>query len=160
MLSIIATFHDDVIKWKHFPRYWRFVRIIHRSPLNSPLKGQWHGALIFCLICAWINGWVKQSWDWWLETHSRPLWRHCNAMPVNVICNQWDIACIQMFCLTLVALVIWCHHMYFITKYSIFPVILLSWTRCCCWMSLIKCTPSPQMSTDLFIGVWSMKTNS
>ena len=24
-------FHDDVIKWKHFPRYWSFVRGIHRS---------------------------------------------------------------------------------------------------------------------------------
>ena len=23
--------HDDVIKWKHFPRYWSFVRGIHRS---------------------------------------------------------------------------------------------------------------------------------
>ena len=28
--------HDDVIKWKHFPRYWSFVRGIHRSPMNSP----------------------------------------------------------------------------------------------------------------------------
>ena len=24
-------YHDDVIKWKHFPRYWPFVRGIHRS---------------------------------------------------------------------------------------------------------------------------------
>ena len=23
-------FHDEVIKWKHFPRYWPFVRGIHR----------------------------------------------------------------------------------------------------------------------------------
>ena len=23
--------HDDVIKWKHFPRYWPFMRGIHRS---------------------------------------------------------------------------------------------------------------------------------
>ena len=39
--------HDDVIKWKHFPRYWPFLRGIHRSPVNSPQKGQWRGALIF-----------------------------------------------------------------------------------------------------------------
>ena len=51
--------HDDVIKWKHFPRYWPFVRGIHRSPVNSPHKGQWRGALIFPFICAWINGWVN-----------------------------------------------------------------------------------------------------
>ena len=51
--------HDDVIKWKHFPRYWPFVRGIHRSPVNSPHKGQWRGALMFSLICARINGWVN-----------------------------------------------------------------------------------------------------
>ena len=53
--------HDDVIKWKHFPRYWPFVWGIHRSPVNSPHKGQWRGALMFALICAWINGWVNNG---------------------------------------------------------------------------------------------------
>ena len=47
------------IKWKHFPRYWPFVWGIHRSPVNSPHKGQWRGALMFSLICARINGWVN-----------------------------------------------------------------------------------------------------
>ena len=28
---------------------------LNRSPVNSPLKGQWHGALMFSSICAWIN---------------------------------------------------------------------------------------------------------
>ena len=51
--------NDDVIKWKHFPRYWAFVRRIHRSPVNSPHKGQWRGAFMFSLICVWINGWVN-----------------------------------------------------------------------------------------------------
>ena len=51
--------HNDVIKWKHFLRYWPFVRGIHRSPVNSPHKGQWRGALMFSLICVWINGWVN-----------------------------------------------------------------------------------------------------
>ena len=51
--------HDDVIKWKHFPRYWPFVRGIHRSPVNSPHKDQWRGALMFSLICVCINGWVN-----------------------------------------------------------------------------------------------------
>ena len=51
--------HDDVIKWKHFPRYWPFVRGIHRSPVNSPHKGQWRGSLMFSLICVWINDWVN-----------------------------------------------------------------------------------------------------
>ena len=51
--------HDDVFKSKHFSRDWPFVRGIHRSPVNSPHKGQWCGALMFSLICAWINGWVN-----------------------------------------------------------------------------------------------------
>ena len=53
--------HDDVIKWNHFPRYWPFVREIHRFPVNSPHKGQWRGALMFALICVWINGWVVNN---------------------------------------------------------------------------------------------------
>ena len=58
--NIVDCFvHDDVIKSKHFPRYWPFVRGIHRSPVNSPHKGQWRGALMFSLNCVWINGWVN-----------------------------------------------------------------------------------------------------
>ena len=51
--------HDDVIKWKHFSRYWPVVRGIHWSPVNSPHKGQWCGALMVSLICAWITSWVN-----------------------------------------------------------------------------------------------------
>ena len=57
--TCIVLFHDDVTKWKHFPRYWPFVRGIHRWPVNSPHKGQWRGYLMFSLICAWINGRVN-----------------------------------------------------------------------------------------------------
>ena len=34
----VSSLHDDVIKRKHFPRYWPFVREIHRSPVNFPTK--------------------------------------------------------------------------------------------------------------------------
>ena len=59
MCNANAVRHDDDIKWKHFPRYWSFKRGIHRSPVNSPHKGQWRGALMFSLICARINVWVN-----------------------------------------------------------------------------------------------------
>ena len=49
------------MKWKHFPRYWPFVRGIHRCPVNSPHNGQWRGALTLSLICARINGWVNNG---------------------------------------------------------------------------------------------------
>ena len=74
-----ALSHDDVIKWKHFPRYWPFVRGIHRWPVNSLHKGQWHGYLMFSLICAWINGWVNNR-EAGFKTPSRSLWRHCNEL--------------------------------------------------------------------------------
>ena len=53
------SLHDEVIKWKHFPRYWTSVRGIHRSPVNSPNKGQWRGAMVFSLICGCTNDWVN-----------------------------------------------------------------------------------------------------
>ena len=62
--------HDDVIKLKQFPRYWPFVRGIHRSPVNSPHKGQWRGALMFSLVCAWTNGWTNNQ-------NTGDLRRHC-----------------------------------------------------------------------------------
>ena len=61
VLTQTLIVHDDVIKWKHFLRYWPFVQGIHRSPENSPNKGQWRGVLMFSLICTWINGWVNSG---------------------------------------------------------------------------------------------------
>ena len=72
------VWYNDVIKWKHFPRYWPLVRRIHRSPVNSLHKGQWRGALVFSSICALNKRLSKRWWGWWLETPSCPLWRHCN----------------------------------------------------------------------------------
>ena len=69
--------HDDFIKWKIFPRYWPFLRGIHRSPVKSHHKGQWRGALMFSLICDLNKPLSKQPWGWWFETPTRSLWRHC-----------------------------------------------------------------------------------
>ena len=55
----VSHYHDDVIKWKHFPRNWSFVGGDSPVPVNSPHKGQWRRALMFSLICVWINGWVN-----------------------------------------------------------------------------------------------------
>ena len=43
----------------NFPRYWTFAWGIHRSPVNSPHKGQWRRALMLSLICACANRWVN-----------------------------------------------------------------------------------------------------
>ena len=44
---------------KKIPRYWPYVWGIHRSPVNSPHKGQWHGTLMSSLTYAWTNSWVN-----------------------------------------------------------------------------------------------------
>ena len=75
----LTYLHEDVINWKHFPCYWPFMRGIHWSPVNSPHKGQWRGALMFSLICALNKRLSKQSWSWWFETLSHSLWRLCNG---------------------------------------------------------------------------------
>ena len=46
-MDIKRTSHDDVMEWKHFPRYWPFLWGIYRP------------ALMFSLISAWINGRVN-----------------------------------------------------------------------------------------------------
>ena len=68
--SRVHMIHEDVIQWKHFPRYWPFVRGIHRWPVNSPNKGRWRGSLMFSLICARINGWVNNREAGDLRRHS------------------------------------------------------------------------------------------
>ena len=54
----IWTCHDNatVITYLKFCNDSFFAML---SPVNSPNKGQWHGALMFSLIGVWINGWVN-----------------------------------------------------------------------------------------------------
>ena len=56
-----------------FPLYWPFVRGVHRSPVNSPHKGQWRGSFMFSLICAWTNGWVINRNSTYWERHRTQL---------------------------------------------------------------------------------------
>ena len=51
---------------------------LHRSPVNSQHKGEWLRALLFSLICAWINDWVNNR-----ETGD--LRHHCAHYVVTVM---------------------------------------------------------------------------
>ena len=68
---------DDVIKWKHFPRYWPFVRGIHRSPRTKARDAE-----LWCFLWSapWINGWVNNRDAGDLRRH------HYNVI---VIRNPW-----------------------------------------------------------------------
>ena len=76
-----------------FPRYCGFVRVIYRSPVNSPHKGQWRGALMFSLICLWINGSVNNC-------EAGDLRRHRTHYDIHVMtqiclwCSQNVLRCI------------------------------------------------------------------
>ena len=54
-------FTDDDIKWKHFPRYWPFVRG------NSPIPGEFPAqrpvtrSFDVFFICVWISDWVNNG---------------------------------------------------------------------------------------------------
>ena len=83
-----VSLYHDVIKWKHFPRYWPFVRGINRSPVNSPHKGQWRGALMFSLIYDWINGWVNNDEAGDLRRHRA----HYNVTVMSCIISIWFLS--------------------------------------------------------------------
>ena len=95
--------HDDDIKWKHFPCYRPFVRGIHRSAINSPHIGQWRGALMFPLICAWINAWAsnrivrlviwechRAHYDVIVMTHKSSTWHGVFWINVSHFASDWQ----------------------------------------------------------------------
>ena len=106
-LWFIQYFNDDIIKWTHFPHYWPFVRRIHQSLVDSPQKGQWRGALMCSLICAWPNGWANKQdagdlrchrihYDVTVMNHPNPLlcWmnfrKHQNIFALSINPQNWD----------------------------------------------------------------------
>ena len=68
---------DDRMRQK----WWRYqietfsaslALCVGNSPVTSvypPHKGRWRGALVFSLICAWINGWVNDGEAGYLRRH-------------------------------------------------------------------------------------------
>ena len=54
------------------------------SPVNSPHKGQRRGALMFSLICAWVNGWVHNR-------EADDLRHHCAHYDVTVMIFATDV---------------------------------------------------------------------
>ena len=70
--------------WRHQMETFSALLAIW-SPVNSPHRGQWRGALMFFLICVWINDWVnnheagdlrryRAHYDVTLIVDASPLW--------------------------------------------------------------------------------------
>ena len=75
-----------------FPRYWPFVRRIHKPSVDSAHKGQWRGTSIFSLIGAWTNGWVNNRNTGDLRCHRAHYdvtVIYCNKSNKHI--NQWKL---------------------------------------------------------------------
>ena len=103
-----CMFHDVVVKWKHFPRYWPFVRGIHQSLVNSPHKVLWLGTLMFSLICAWTNSWVNNQYAGDLRHHHAHY--DFTVMPCPHVRMRLDL---EMQFIT-----IWMYSLYFMSRVS------------------------------------------
>ena len=81
---ILNSYHDDVFKWKHFPRYWPFVRwpVTGEFASQKPLTRSFD--VIFDLR---LNIQLsKRLRGWWFETPSRSLWLHCYDIVRSMLC--------------------------------------------------------------------------
>ena len=78
-LEFVGTYHDDVIKWKHFPRYCSLCA--GNSPVTGEFPSQRPVTRSFDVFfdLRLNKRFSKQSRRRWFETLSPPLWRHCNS---------------------------------------------------------------------------------
>ena len=80
------------------------------SPVNSPHKGQWRGALMFCLICTYLNGWVNT----------------CEAGDLRRYCAHYDAIVMIIVIITVIIIMFNPSIILLITIVTtIFPIILL-----------------------------------
>ena len=79
----LGNHHEDLIKWKHFPRNWPFVRGIHRSrwiPHTKPVTRSFDVFFDLRLNNGWVNN--REAGD---------LRRHHGHYDVIVMMeNQWS----------------------------------------------------------------------
>ena len=80
---LVVSEHDDVIKWKHFPRYSTGHRWI---PLTKPVTRNYD------VFSVWyLNKRLSKQPRWRFETPSRSSWRHCNET-TGIWVKDWWIA--------------------------------------------------------------------
>ena len=80
-MSMTTSWHGNAW-WRHqMEIFSALLALCARNspvPVNSPHKGQWRGALMFSMICAWINDWISNR-------EAGDLKRHRGQYDVNVM---------------------------------------------------------------------------
>ena len=149
----MATFHHShsslrvrevgkQFPWKSVVSWWRhqmetFSALLAICAGNSPATGEFPAQRpvtrsfdVFCDLC--LNKRLrKQSWDWWFETLSRPLWRHCD-----------DRYCSWLFVLPLHGLTSICKNYYssYLSCFTLTDICMWNWPRkmeIICWCILV-----------------------
>ena len=87
--------------WRHQMERFSALLVIcdGEFPVNSPHKRQWRGALMFCLICAWMNGWANKREADNLRRHRAHY--HvtvmlCSSSAVNIWCVMSRISRVNL----------------------------------------------------------------
>ena len=128
---------------------------IHRSPVNSPHKAQWRGALMFSSSCALINGWVNTREAGDLRRHHP----HYDVTVMtwvihyayNIPYMKWTYIIIHMYCVQKqnnIALRCLCYlnpsFRFIIAKWNLFFCDPLqhhiTWSLLCLWWSSVRTT--------------------
>ena len=92
--------HFHASRWRHqMEIFSAFLdnlcgEFTHQSSVNFPHKGQWCGALMFSLICAWINGWANNGEAGDLRRHRA---HHDIIVMLCFIINLFHALCFRQF---------------------------------------------------------------
>ena len=83
--SVVNDINDDVIEWKYFPRYWPFVRGIHRSP------GHYQYKMLYLMIVWYHQEWARTSLSHWpLGDFNKILEK--NIFKLIIVTDGYDIS--------------------------------------------------------------------
>ena len=83
-MNLVTIQHDDVFEWKHFPRYWQFVRETTAPPPPPPPRArgfplQRPVTQMSSLICSQTNVWANNRDTGDLRRHSA----HSDVTPMS-----------------------------------------------------------------------------
>ena len=88
IVSTISFIWFTISWWRHrMEKFFALLALCVRNSsalVNSPHKDQWRRALVFSLICVWINGWVNNR-----EASDLRCYRA--HYDVTLMCSVWSI---------------------------------------------------------------------
>ena len=122
-MVVCGFVHDDVSKWKRFPRHWPLCEVKPSVTGGFLQKGQWHGALTFSLVCASTNGWANNRDAGQLRRHGV----HCDIIVMYFLSSplarsfMWPIYHISQVYLAGTAAIDWLSDFHVIWWYSLKP---------------------------------------